>query len=390
MIKSILEQDLYCFSVSYFFSRKFPDGIGELTFFDRNNTKYTKEFVEELKRNLYSISSMKLTEEEFNWVTRKIKYIPEPYWEWLHQWKFDPGKVSISLEENGQLSIVVVDKLYRLTLYEIPILATISELIHKQDKIIMSDVLERLDKKIELSNREQLWFMEFGLRRRAGYNVQDEVVRRIKTNAMYCTGTSNVHLAMKYDMIPQGTMNHALISFHLAQYGYRQGQYIMMENWEDVYDSQLGCALTDTITSKAFFDQLSRKHAFLFPSFRQDSGDEYKFVCLMINRLKELGVDPKDKTIVFSNALDMEKFKDISDYCKGRIKKAIAGIGTNLTCDIPEVRQANIVMKLTRCRMNENKPWIPCIKISDDFGKHMGDKEELEVAYKTLGIDINK
>lgn len=387
MVKSILEQDLYCFSVSYFFMRKYPDSIGELTFFDRNNTIYTKEFVEELKRSFYSIKALKLTKEEFDWVVKRIKYIPEPYWEWLRQWSFDPEKINIELDDSGHLHISVVDKLYRMTLYEIPILCTISELIHKEDKFNMSEVIERLDKKIELSNRGGLNFSEFGCRRRCSYNVQNEVVKRIKEKALYCTGTSNVHMAMLYNMIPQGTMNHSSISFHLAQYGYRQGQYIMMENWEDVYDSQLGCALTDTITSKAFFDQLSRKHAFLFPSFRQDSGDEYKFVNLMINRLKELGVDPKDKIIVFSNALDMEKFKDISEYCRGRIKKAIAGIGTNLTCDIPGVKPANIVMKLTRCRMNENKPWIPCIKISDDEGKHMGDPAELELAYKTLGIN---
>ena len=388
MIKSILEQDLYCFSVSYFFSRKFPDSIGELTFFDRNNTVYTEDFVNEFKRQLYSIGSLRLTDEEFLWVRSHVKYIPEFYWEWLKQWKFEPEKVNINLDIDGHLHISVIDKIYRMTLYEIPILATLSEMIHKNDNILISDVLERLNKKIDLSNKENLWFMEFGVRRRASYNVQDEVIKRIKEKSIYCTGTSNVHMAMKYDLIPQGTMNHALIMFHLAQYGYRQGQYIMMENWEDVYDSQLGCALTDTITSKAFFDQLSRKHAFLFPSFRQDSGDEYKFVVLMIKRLKELGVDPKDKTIVFSNALDMEKFKDISDYCNGRIKKAIAGIGTNLTCDIPGVKPANIVMKLTKCRMNENKPWIPCIKISDDQGKHTGNKEELELAAKTIGINI--
>lgn len=358
MIKSILEQDLYCFSVSHFFSRKFPDSIGELVFFDRNNTEYTKEFVEEFKRELYSIKSLKLTNEEFNWVRSHIKYIPEFYWEWLRQWKFDPEKVNISQDEQGHLHISVIDKMYRMALYEIPILATLSEMIHKKDRIDINNVLERLEKKVELSNREKLWFCEFGLRRRYSFNVQDEVNRFLKKNATYCTGTSNVYLAMKYDMIPQGTMNHQLCSFMNSMYGYRQGSYIMMENWEDVYDSQLGCVLTDTITSKAFFEQLSRKHAFLFPSFRQNSGDEYKFVNLMINRLKELGVDPKDKTIVFSNALDMEKFKDISDYCNGRIKKAVAGIGTNLTCDIPGVKPANIVMKLTRCKMNENKPWF--------------------------------
>lgn len=387
MIKSILEQDLYCFSVSHFFSRKFPDSIGELVFFDRNNTEYTEEFVEEFKRNLYTIKNLKLLPEEFEWVKNRIKYIPEFYWEWLRQWRFDPEKVNISLDEKHHLKISVIDKMYRMALYEIPILATLSEMMHKEDKVDMSEVLGKLEKKIELSNREKLWFCEFGLRRRYSFNVHEEVIRMLKEKSTYCTGTSNVYFAMKYNMIPQGTMNHQLCSFMNSMYGYRQGSYVMMENWEDVYDSQLGCVLTDTITSKAFFDQLSRKHAFLFPSFRQDSGDEYMFVNLMINRLKELGVDPKDKTVVFSNALDMEKFKDISEYCAGRIKKAVAGIGTNLTCDIPGIKPANIVMKSVRCRMNENKPWIPCIKLSDDLGKHTGDPAEIQLCKDTLGIE---
>ena len=223
MIKSILEQDLYCFSVSHFFSRKFPDSIRELVFFDRNNTEYTEEFVEEFKRNLYTIKNLKLLPEEFEWVKNRIKYIPEFYWEWLRQWRFDPEKVNISLDEKHHLKISVIDKMYRMALYEIPILATLSEMMHKEDKVDMSEVLGKLEKKIELSNREKLWFCEFGLRRRYSFNVHEEVIRMLKEKSTYCTGTSNVYFAMKYNMIPQGTMNHQLCSFMNSMYGYRQG-----------------------------------------------------------------------------------------------------------------------------------------------------------------------
>lgn len=184
MIKSILEQDLYCFSVSHFFSRKFPDSIGELVFFDRNNTEYTEEFVEEFKRNLYTIKNLKLLPEEFEWVKNRIKYIPEFYWEWLRQWRFDPEKVNISLDEKHHLKISVIDKMYRMALYEIPILATLSEMMHKEDKVDMSEVLGKLEKKIELSNREKLWFCEFGLRRRYSFNVHEEVIRMLKENQL--------------------------------------------------------------------------------------------------------------------------------------------------------------------------------------------------------------
>jgi nicotinate phosphoribosyltransferase len=122
---------------------------------------------------------------------------------------------------------------------------------------------------------------------------------------------------------------------------------------------------------------------------RQDSGDEYKIGNMIINRYKELGIGPKSKTIVFSNALTMDKWKEISEYFNGRINIS-AGIGTHLTCDpgIENYKAANIVMKLTRCRMSPKDPWEDVIKISDDFGKHMGNPELFEMAKKELHLNI--
>ena len=82
--------------------------------------------------------------------------------------------------------------------------------------------------------------------------------------------------------------------------------------------------------------------------------------------------------------MDFNKYLDISNYFAGRIRIS-AGIGTNLTNDT-EYKPANIVMKLSECRINSNQEWRKCIKISDDLGKHLGDDKEFEVAKYLLGI----
>lgn len=157
-----------------------------------------------------------------------------------------------------------------------------------------------------------------------------------------------------------------------------------LENWVNVYDGDLGIALSDTYTSEVFMKNLSRKQAKLFDGVRCDSGDEFKFINSMIARYKELGVDPTTKTIVFSNALDFDKCQDIMEYCGSRIRCSF-GIGTNLTNDTG-FKPANIVMKLISCQMNANQPVYGCVKLSDDAGKHTGENKEVNACLVELGL----
>ena len=198
---------------------------------------------------------------------------------------------------------------------------------------------------------------------------------------------------MKYDMKPIGTHPHEWFMFHGAQYGYKSANYMALENWVDVYDGDLGIALSDTYTTDVFFKNFSLKQAKLFDGVRQDSGDEYEFTDKTIEFYKSKGIHPINKTIVFSNALDFSKALKIKEYCAGKIKCSF-GIGTNLTCDVyapdgTKYNAENIVMKMSRCRMNSNQPWYLTIKISDDYGKWMGDRNEFNHACYELNIPIS-
>lgn len=384
---SILDTDLYKFTTSYAYMKMFPDAICTFTFVDRNRRKRTEQFLAEFKKQMKLLQDIKLNDNEKEWCIKNIPFIPEYYWEWLKSFRFDYSKMNIYLDNEGILQVQVTDKCYRCSLYEIPVLYTVAEVQNRVDnnETNFDLILGRLKEKINFANTNNLKFSEFGTRRRFSYDVQDKVISYIKENSKTCVGTSNVYFAYKYNMKPIGTHPHEWFMFHGAQFGYKSANYMALENWVNVYDGNLGIALTDTYTSDVFFHDFSLKQAKLFDGIRQDSGDEYEFTDKAIEFYKSKGINPLSKTIIFSNALNFFKAKKIADYCNGKIGCSF-GIGTNLTndCNYPP---ENIVMKMTDCCMNKNKLWRSCIKISDDLGKHMGNNKEIEVAKYELGID---
>ena len=389
MIYSILDTDLYKFSTSYAYMKLYPEAEGTFSFTDRNKTVFKDDCIETLRMEIAKLASLSLKLAEKQWCIKNIPYIPEVYWEWLNGFHFDMDKIITWLDDEKHLHIEVTDKLYKVTLYEVPLLAIVSELMPKFQYAIsmvnVSDAIDKLDKKINMANEHGLKFSEFGTRRRASSNLHELIVQRLKEKCpVNCVGTSNVYFAMKYNMKPIGTFPHEWIMFHGAVWGYQEANYLGMRDWVRTYDGNLGIFLMDTYTSKVGLKNMSLKFAKLFDGVRQDSGDEYKIGNEVIARYKELGIDPTTKTIVFSNALDFNKYLDIHNYFIGRIRIS-AGIGTNLTNDT-EFKPANIVMKLSKCRINKNQEWRKCIKISDDLGKHLGDDKEFEIAKYQLGI----
>lgn len=386
VIKTILDTDLYKFTTSYAYIKLFPDAQGTFAFKDRDETVYTEGFLEMLKHELSNLSQVALQPGELEYMCAHCRFLPRVYWEWLSSFRFDPAKIKVWLDDEHHLQMEITDYLYKVTLYEVPLLAVVSEIRNLFLNRIpdINQVLDRLSDKVRLSNEHRLPFSEFGTRRRFSFDVQEAVVSYLKEHAHYCTGTSNCYLAMKCGMRPMGTHPHEWFMFHGAQFGYKHANYMALENWVNVYDGDLGTALSDTYTSDSFLSNFSRKQAKLFDGVRCDSGNEIEFIDRLIARYKELGIDPTTKTIIFSNALDFEKALRIFEYCSGRIRCSF-GIGTNLTNDTGYT-PSNIVMKLTRCRMNSNQEWRECVKLSDDMGKHMGSSMEVDACLYELRI----
>ncbi|MBF1275341.1 MAG: nicotinate phosphoribosyltransferase [Porphyromonadaceae bacterium] len=391
IIQSVLDTDLYKFTTSYAYSKLYPRAYGQFRFIDRGKTTYPQGFAEELKKEIQEMSKLSLTKDEASFLYRELPYLPPTYIDFVRGFRFDPEEVKVEQDAEGHLSIIAEGLLYRVTLWETPILALVSELYYK---ILGAQPDMEYTERTIISKARKLaehgiTFSMFGMRRRFSTAIEDRVTELLKEHAAgYLFGTSNVYYAYKHGLRVSGTHPHEWIQFHGAMFGYKMANYMAMEDWINVYDGDLGTVLTDTYTTDVFMRNFSKKHAMLFTSLRHDSGDPLQFTEKVIARYRELRVDPTIKYIIFSDGLDPERAIEIANYCKGRIGASF-GIGTNFSNDVGNgVRPMNIVMKLWKCKMTEKERWNPCVKLSDVDGKHTGEPEEIELAQCTLGLPV--
>ena len=391
IIQSVLDTDLYKFTTSYAYSKLYPRAYGQFRFIDRGKTTYPQGFAEELKKEIQEMSKLALTKDEASFLYRELPYLPPTYIDFVRGFRFDPEEVKVEQDAEGYLSIIAEGLLYRVTLWETPILALVSELYYKM--LGAQPDMEYTERTIISKARKLaehgITFSMFGMRRRFSAAIEDRVTELLKEHAAgYLFGTSNVYYAYKHGLRVSGTHPHEWIQFHGAMFGYKMANYMAMEDWINVYDGDLGTVLTDTYTTDVFMRNFSKKHAMLFTSLRHDSGDPLQFTEKVIARYRELRVDPTIKYIIFSDGLDPERAIEIANYCKGRIGASF-GIGTNFSNDVGNgVRPMNIVMKLWKCKMTEKERWHPCVKLSDVDGKHTGEPEEIELAQRTLGLPV--
>ena len=391
IIQSVLDTDLYKFTTSYAYSKLYPRAYGQFRFIDRGKTTYPQGFAEELKKEIQEMSKLALTKDEASFLYRELPYLPPTYIDFVRGFRFDPEEVKVEQDAEGHLSIIAEGLLYRVTLWETPILALVSELYYKM--LGAQPDMEYTERTIISKARKLaehgITFSMFGMRRRFSAAIEDRVTELLKEHAAgYLFGTSNVYYAYKHGLRVSGTHPHEWIQFHGAMFGYKMANYMAMEDWINVYDGDLGTVLTDTYTTDVFMRNFSKKHAMLFTSLRHDSGDPLQFTEKVIARYRELRVDPTIKYIIFSDGLDPERAIEIANYCKGHIGASF-GIGTNFSNDVGNgVRPMNIVMKLWKCKMTEKERWNPCVKLSDVDGKHTGEPEEIELAQRTLGLPV--
>ena len=392
IINSILENDLYKFSMSHYYQVHYPNAWGTFTFHDRNNTEYSEEFVVALKEELNNLATLSLQPAEFEWAVKSIHYIPQCFWEWLCFFRFEPDKVEVWIDESHHLHIEVSDAMYKVTFYEIPILAIVSELYHRRigdgyqrRSELMDAMKEKMEEKVAIAATHNLYFADFGMRRRFNALSEQVMIEYMKEHCPTFTGTSTVWFAMKYNLKPIGTMAHECFMFQAAVHTPKEANYEVMERWVEVYDGNLGTVLTDTYTVDAFLRNFSMKLAKLYDGVRHDSGDPMLFGDRIIQKYESYGIDPMSKTIVFSDGLDFQTAAQIKEYFAGRIKVTF-GIGTNLTCDIAGVKPMNIVMKLKQCRINPRQPLYGCVKLSDVAGKAIGTAEDIANYKYQLGI----
>lgn len=376
IIKSVIDTDLYKLTMQSAVVQKFPHAMAEYTFINRANTRFPPNFHVRLQEQVEAMRDLALTSDEKAFL-RLYSYFPPTYLDLLEGYRFNPDEVSIDMTGNPEnLTISIDGPWYRTILWEVPLMALISELYFRETgQQADSSWVERTQKKADQLRSDQIRYIDFGTRRRFSFDVQNRMVMEHMDSSSFL-GTSNVLLGMWHHLQVWGTQAHEWIQAHAALYGFEMANMKAMQNWYDVYDGDLGIVLTDTFTTRDFFRSFTRHWACLYDGVRHDSGDPIYFADRMIRWYKHYGIDPKTKTIVFSDSLNVELVKQIAAFCQDKIKFSF-GIGTNLSNDVG-VHPLNMVIKLTGLSPREGLPLRHCVKLSDVAGKHTGDPAAIQ------------
>ena len=378
IIESLLETDLYKFSMGQDIYHQFPDYKTTWSFKCRNtDVKFTHEMREEIRDQIRAYCDLRFDEEELAYLD-SIEWFKGSYVDFLRLWHPRYEDFEITGDAECGLSIETKGTWLNTSMYEIPTLAIVNEvyfrMAHDYDKLIES-FKRRLDAKYDmLKDGKYLLgvFSEFGLRRRLSAEAQELAVQKFaqlskeKDCKTVFVGTSNVFLAKKFKVKPVGTMAHEWIMC-VGQGNHKHNpaysNWFALEAWVKEYGVLNGTALTDAITTDCFLRDFQLTYSTLFSGVRHDSGDPIEWGEKMIAHYEKLGIDAKTKTLLFSDSLDFERADKIFRHFQGRAKIAF-GIGTYLANDT-DVEPLNIVMKTTACNGQD------VAKISDVEGKGM-------------------
>ena len=378
IITSLLSNDLYKYSMGQAIYHQFSDYKTTWTFKCRNKDVYfTTDMVDEITEQVKAYCNLRFTEEELIYLN-SIKWIKGSYVDFLRLWQPRFEDFTISNDAECGLSIETAGTWLNTSMYEIPVLAIVNEVYFRMqynyDELLES-FEKRLDEKfnkLKYGNWYAGTFSEFGLRRRLSAEAQEMVVEKFSHlndtmhSASKFIGTSNVYLAKKYGVTPVGTMAHEWIMC-VGQGNHKHNpaysNWYALNAWIKEYGVLNGIALTDTITTDCFLKDFQLTYATLFSGVRHDSGDPIEWGQKMIDHYQSLGIDPRTKTLLFSDSLNFEKADEIFRVFNGRTNVAF-GIGTYLSNDT-EVSPLNIVMKVTAANGQD------VAKISDDMGKCM-------------------
>lgn len=385
MILSILDNDLYKLTMQQAVHVLYPRAEARYVFINRGATPFPNGFADRLKEEIKKMEALQLRDSELSYLNEHCYFLTPVYLNFLKHYRYDAREVDVE-SANGKLQLRIEGPWFRTILWEVPLMALISELYFQlTDPVTQNEQEQReknLKKAIQLRDG-RVKFADFGTRRRFSLANQEHVIRDfLCLNQNTLVGTSNVHFARHFDIKPIGTHAHEWFMFHAALNGYRLANKTALDAWTTVYQGNLGIALTDTYTTDVFLKSFDAVKARLFDGVRQDSGDPFAFTDKLIKHYRRLRIDPMTKTVVFSDGLDTEKAIRLKEYCEGKINASF-GIGTHLTNDIgPDA--LNMVIKLSECRADLYSKWIPVVKLSDAEGKHTGTKDEIDLCIRTL------
>lgn len=348
-------------------------------------------YADAIREQVDAMQHLTLQDEEYQWLSG-LPFFKADYLNWLRDFRYKPEQVTV-LNDNGKLDIRLEGPWREVIMWEVPLLAVISELAHRyrspekgveQAVAALENKLAAFSTLTEGLDMSRFRLMDFGTRRRFSRDVQEAIVKRLQQEPWF-VGTSNYDLARRLSLTPMGTQAHEWFQAHQQiSPDLANSQRAALAAWLEEYPNQLGIALTDCITMDAFLRDFGPEFAERYQGLRHDSGDPVEWGEKAIAHYEKLGIDPMSKVLVFSDNLDLAKAVDLYHHFNTRVNLSF-GIGTRLTCDIPQVKPLNIVIKLVECNGK------PVAKLSDSPGKTIcHDKAFVRALRKAFDLPLIK
>ncbi|KAL8279209.1 hypothetical protein RQP46_008465 [Phenoliferia psychrophenolica] len=427
MIHSILDTDLYKLTMQSAVLQHYPHKDVEYRFTNRGKTAFSRTAFNAIQAAVAHLATIALTPAERTWLEKRCPFFSAAYLDYLGAFRFRPDdQVALKFVptntddaglEWGSLEVEIKGNWAETIPYEVPVMAIISEAYFAYDNTSWDYVgqVALAKEKGKALFEAGCIVSEFGTRRRRSHRSHDLVMQGLlAANEKYgkgqgkgkLAGTSNVHFAQKYDVAAIGTIAHEWIMGIAAMEGYAGSNGRAMDLWDLAYPSgALSIALTDTFTTKPFFDDFlsNPTRARKWKGLRQDSGDPVKFIELAKEAFLKIGADPKTKVIVFSDGLDIPRCVDLQKRCVKAEVGCSFGVGTCFTNDcktLPnpdksnldgsgEISQTgtpskalNMVIKLYQIDGRF------AVKISDELTKNTGFAAEVKLVKEAFGLGI--
>ena len=390
IITSLLDTDLYKFTMMQVVLHQFPGAEVEYRFKCRNKANLAP-YINEISEEIRGLCSLRFQDDELAYL-KAMRFIKSDFIDFLGLFRLNEKYVSVTALPSGEIEVSIKGPWLHTILFEIPVLSIINEVYfrntQKQPDLLAGRT--RLTSKITLLQADDLQALkiaDYGTRRRFGKAWHEEVLRTLSGKlGIHATGqfagTSNVLFAMKLGLTPLGTMAHEYLQACQALGPrLRDSQVFGFESWAKEYRGDLGIALSDVYGMSAFLRDFDMYFCKLFDGARHDSGDPFQWGERMIAHYNKNRVDPKTKTLIFSDGLTVPRTIELYQQFKGRCQLAF-GIGTNLTNDLG-YEPLQIVIKMIRCNGQ------PVAKLSDTPSKNMCDDEKY-LAYLRQVFEIEQ
>lgn len=388
IIESLLDTDLYKFTMQQCVLHQFPQADVQYRFKCRTPGINLRPFLEEINAEIDSLCELMLTDDELKYLGN-LRFIKSDYVDFMSLFHLKRKYIEVTASDEYPcgIDITIRGPWLHTILFEIPVLAIVNEVYFRRTypDLDESEGRRRLDEKIEwLLNEpgnEGLHISDFGTRRRYSRNWQKVVLETMRSRlGGIFTGTSNVMFAKDLGLTPHGTMAHEYLQACQALGPrLRDSQVYGFEMWAKEYRGDLGIALSDVYGMEPFLRDFDMFFCKLFDGARHDSGDPFVWGERMIEHWKANRCDPRSKTLVFSDALTIPRVLELYRRFHGRVNVAF-GIGTNLMNDRGP-QSLNVVIKMVRANGQ------PVAKISDAPEKGMCEDESyLQYLRQVFGL----